>query len=393
MPEHHDLTRILDDVARYHRRMRELRELVLANVVMIGEIPSPTFGEAERLNFMRNRYTESGLENISTDEAGNCTAVLPGKTGQRNILVVAHADTVFDSTVDHTMSVTEDRVSGAGVADNSLGLSAMVSLPIVLERLKLELDSNLILLGSTRSLGRGDLEGLRFFLDNSKMPIHAALCLEGVHLGRLSYSCLGMLRAEIICTVAPDRHTWANDAGSAIGAMNRIVTRLLEIRLSQQPRTTIILGSLNAGKGFKPAPLSATLRFEVRSEQLGMVGEILHDIELILAEINADLGVKAKLKILARRKPGGIPFKHPLVQCTRAIMDKLDIHPQVAPSVGEISALIARGIPAVTLGITEAGDEDDDSASSIMVKPIMTGLAQVVGVIEAIDGGLCDDEN
>ncbi len=388
MPEQHDLTRILDDVVRYRKRTRELRELVLANVVMIGEIPSPTFGEAGRMDFLRNRFTESGLESISIDEAGNCTAVLPGSKGERNILVAAHADTVYDATVDHTLYVSEDRISGAGVADNSLGLAVMASLPIVLEKLKIKLNSNLVLVGSTRSLGRGDLAGLRFFLDNSKLPINSAICLEGVHIGRLSYSCLGMLRAEITCTVSPDRQGDGESFG-AIAAMNRIVGKMLAIRIPQHPRTSIIMGSLNAGKGYKAPPPSAVLRFEVRSEQLGMVGEILNEIELILAEMNSDPGINATIQILARRRPGGIPFKHPLVQCARSIMDKLDIHPLVAPSVGELSALIARGIPGVTLGITQAGD-DDDSASSVMVKPIMTGIAQVIGMLKAIDGGLCD---
>ena len=392
MLEHQDLTHILDDVGRYQNRLRELRELVLANVVMIGEIPAPTFGETQRLDFLRNRYTESGLESISVDEAGNCTAVLPGKNPTRNILVVAHADTLYDATVDHTMSVSEERLSGAGVADNSLGLAVLASLPIVMEKLGLELESNLILLGSTRSLGRGDLGGLRFFLDNAKMPVDFGICMEGVHLGRLSYTCLGMLRAEITCTVRQDRHPGCNDGNGAISAINCIVSRLLAIRLPQQPRTSIILGSLNAGKGFKTPPLTATLRLEVRSEQLGMVGEILHDIEMILSEINADTEVHAVLQILARRKPGGIPFSHPLVQCTIAIMDKLDISPLIAPSVGELSALIARGIPGVTLGITDAGD-DDELASSVMVKPINTGIAQLVGLIEAIDGGHCDERN
>ena len=48
-------------------------------------------------------------------------------------------------------------------------------------------------MGSARSLGRGDLEGLRFFLDNFKKPITAGVCIEGVKLGRLSYSSIGIV--------------------------------------------------------------------------------------------------------------------------------------------------------------------------------------------------------
>ena len=74
---------------------------------MLGEIPAPTFAEEDRIQFLANRFTEEGLQNISIDEAGNAMGILPGQKGDHTILVVAHADTPFDAASDHAMFVTE----------------------------------------------------------------------------------------------------------------------------------------------------------------------------------------------------------------------------------------------------------------------------------------------
>lgn len=390
MDESPELKTLLDKLPQYRDALRGLREIMLANAVMFGEIPAPTFAEEQRIRFLQDRFVESDLQNISTDELGNGIGILPGRTGERNILVSAHADTLYDASVDHTMSVEADRITGPGIADNALGLATVASLPVALDRLGIELDSNLILLGATRSLGRGDLAGLRFFLENSKIPVHAAVCVEGVHLGRLSYSCQGMLRAEITCT-APDRGDWQTGGDNAISAINQVITGLLAIRLPQQPKTSIILGSLSAGKGFTKTPLSATLRLEIRSDQAGMVGELLDELELIVGEISAETGVQANLQVFARRKPGGIGFDHRLVQSTRAIMQHLDIQPRIAPSVGDLSAVIAQGVPGITLGMTR-GFSKNPGPESIEIEPMFSGIAQLIGVLQSIDQGVCDDD-
>ena len=103
---------ILEKLPEYERKLRDLKETILANLVMISEIPSPTFSEQRRVQFLTDRFDEYGLQNCSTDEVDNAIGILPGTEGERNILVVAHLDTNFDNTVDHTISVETDRVIG-----------------------------------------------------------------------------------------------------------------------------------------------------------------------------------------------------------------------------------------------------------------------------------------
>ena len=385
------LENILDSLPKHEANLQSIREILLANALMIGEIPSPTYGEEGRITFLSNRFTEDGLQNISIDEAGNGMAILPGKVGERNILVCAHADTVFNQKVDHAMSVGPDHIMGPGIGDNSLGLAAIVTLPEVLKRLNITFDDNLILMGCSRSLGRGDLGGIRFFLENNSLPIRAGVCVEGIQLGRLSYSALGMLRGEISVSV-PTEYDWSSfGATSAVAILSKVIQNIMQIPIPMEPKTKILFGSIASGTSFGTEPTSATLRFEIRSEQHGMVAELRTRIEDIIGEIANGSGTKIELSVIAQRKPGGLPYAHPMVKSMRKILETLEVKPTVEPSVGELSELISQNIPAVTLGLTK-GHNKNEFNESIEIKPTFSGLAQLVTLLQSIDGGLCDEQ-
>ena len=262
---------ILDRLPEYEKKIDEFKETLLTNLIMLSEIPAPTFEEQQRTRFLLNRFTEYNLQNCSEDEKGNALGIVPGESRDNNILVVAHLDTPFSSTVDHTITVQPDKVIGPGVGDNGLGLAALATLPVILERLNIKFESNLILMGSARSLGPGDIEGLRFFLDNFKRPITAGICVEGVKLGRLSYSSIGMLRGELRYQV-PEEYDWTrfNSVGAIVN-MNEMINKILEIPLPRKPKTSIMLGSIRGGSSYNTLPTKANLKFEIRSESEEMV--------------------------------------------------------------------------------------------------------------------------
>lgn len=385
-----DFARLVDRLPVFQEGARELSEILLTNLVMVSEIPSPTFDEQRRVGFLLERFNEYQLQNCSTDEAGNALGILPGSSGDRNILVVAHMDTAFPEKVDHTVTIEPGAVSGAGIGDNSLGLAALVTLPIILERLGIQLRSDVILMGSARSLGRGDLEGIRFFLDNKNVPIASGICLEGVKLGRLSYASIGMLRGEIHYRV-PEEYDWTRfGAGGAIVNMNDVVNRILEIPLPRRPRTSIVLNSIEAGASFNTIPRQATLQFEIRSESGEIVRRLGDQIGDIAAETSSQTGAEVDFNVLARREPGGIGFSHPLAAHSRSIIKALGVNPRISPSTSELSAFIDQKIPAVTIGLTQ-GEHHNEEQERLEIEPIYLGLAQLIGMLVAIDGGFTDE--
>ncbi len=387
---YNSIEEIIRDLPAIREVCVSLRETLLANLVMLGEIPAPTFGEEARVNFLMQRFSECGLQNTSSDECGSGFGMLPGRSRDRNILLLAHADTVFSKKRDHTVSVHADRVTGPGIADNSLGLAVLATLPTLLEKLDLQLDAGLVLMGAARSLGRGDLEGIRFFLDNNKVPIVAGLCVEGVQLGRLSYASAGMLRGEIFCRV-PEEYDWIRRGTTgAILIINEVINRILGIPLPRKPQTSIVLGSVEAGAGFNIIPTEATLRFEVRSESSEIVQEIASELEDIIEDVTSQTASEVTLDIVARREVAGLEIGHPLVKQAREIMSSLSLPPHITPSISELSSMINHGIPAITLGITE-GEHLHEKRETVQIEPMFTGLTQLIAVLLAIDGGFCDE--
>lgn len=378
---------ILEKIPAILEDQKSNRELLLANLIMLGEIPAPTFHEERRIKFLTDRFSESGLLNASVDEVGNGFGILPGEEDDDYILVLAHADTPFSEKEDHTLMVGTDRISGPGVADNSLGLAVIASLPTILDRLDIKLNKNLILMGATRSLGRGNLEGLRFFLENNDLPLHSGICVEGVQLGRLSHTSIGMLRGEVTCRI-PEEYDWSRfGEASAILTINEVINMMNDIRLPKRPRTSIVLGQIEGGSHtINNIANTARLRFEIRSESAEMVDEIGHRMEEIMAEVSSKTGDQVELDIFSRRKPGGIKFSHPLVRNAHDIMEKLDIKPRLAPSTSELAACIDAGLPAVTLGVTK-GHNLKQPDETVDIPPIYEGLTQLIATLLAIDGG------
>ena len=70
-------------------------------------------------------------------------------------------------------------------------------------------------------------------------------------------------------------------------------------------------------------------------------------------------------------------------------MRKLDLKPVSEHSESELSIFLAHKIPAVTLGVTRGRDYHLEGAS-MEIEPMFKGIAQILGVIQAIDSGVCD---
>lgn len=381
---------ILDELPGFEQRIDELTEILLTNLVMVAELPAPTFHERRRVDFLLERFNEYQLQNCSTDETGNALGILPGEDPERNIMVVAHVDTAFSELVDHTVVIQPDYVGGPGVGDNSLGVATVATLPLIFEKLDITLSSNLVLMGSSRSLGRGDIEGIRFFLNNKDIPVSSGICVEGVKLGRLSYASIGMLRGEIQYRV-PEEYDWTRfGAGGAIVNMNEIINRILEIPVPRRPRTTIVLNSIESGASFSTIPTQATLQFEIRSESGELVQDLANRIGDIGAEVSSQTGAEVEFNVLSRRQPGGINFSHPLADHAREILKRLGINPRITPSTSELSAFIDKGIPAVTVGLSD-GENINEEDERVEISALSRGVAQLVGLIVALDRGCCDE--
>jgi len=383
------LSGLLDQIPERIKKISEKRDSFLTDTVLLGEIPSPTYGEDERIRAVVDRFRENGLSSPNIDEFGNASAHLPGTEGQSSILVMAHADSVFSREVRHEIQVGSAHMSGPGIADNALGLAAMIALPRLLDDLGIRLRDDLILVANSRSLGRANLEGASGFLETMSLPARAGICVEGSTLGRLSYSGLGTLRGEITLQV-PSDYDWKRfGASGAISHVTGLINQIREIPIPKEPKTQLVFGGLRCGSSFNTSPKQGTLRFEITSEDDDIIGQMEDQLNEICEQFSAETGTLVSMEVVAKRQNCSIPFTHPLVKTTRSIMQEAGITPKVDPSTGDLNALILSGLPAVTLGLTTVENLREIN-ETVQLDPLYAGMTQLVSLIQAIDQGICD---
>jgi hypothetical protein len=372
--------------------IRSIKDIIIANIVLIGQVPAPTFKEKQRSTVFMERLAEFRVDECSTDGYRNPVGIIRGTSESKPpIFVVAHLDTLFGKDVDHYYSIGKNSISGAGIMDNSVGVGVLVSLPEIFRRLNVRFESNIVLAGVIQSLGRGNLRGLRHLLKTWPTPIRGAVCIESGEIGRLSYYSDGMIRCEVECKILLTNGLEYKFKPNAILVINEVINQILKMRLPQKPRARVIIGKTEGGIKHGSIAQQAKLGFEIQSTSDRMVKSIFNDVNDIVDGISHEYEVDLRLKTISNAYAAKLKFNHPLVKSTIAVMKTLGLTPVNAPSESELSIFLSRKIPAVTLGVT-SGENHLLQGAKMDIEPMFKGIAQIIGVIMAIDSGVCDDQ-
>ena len=378
----------------YTARLHAFRELILSNLVMTAQIPAVAFDESDRAEFVFQRFNEAELLDNDIDRAGNVSATLKSRNGWRRLLLFAHLDTHFGRSIDHHIAVTQNQVIGPGVAYNSLGLATLITLPDILARLNFDLENtDIIFLATTKAQGRGDMEGIRSFLQTCRDRVDLAVNLMGINLGRLDYFSLSRIRCDITCQIAEDENTPTMfGEHNAILVINELINQLTAIPLPNNPRTLINYGKFEGGESYSAPSHSARLSLEIRSESDEVRSSLEERIRNNCIFVGSKFGTEIRADFFGRQAATQLRFAHPLVQSAYNVLHQLGLQPYMAPSNTEITVLLANQIPAITLGISK-GHNPLTKEASIDIDHITTGLMQILMLIYSIDRGYCDEES
>ena len=382
----------LDKLPAFVDTIESIKEMIITNIVLIGQVPSPTFKEKRRTSVFMERLADFHVDECTTDGYRNPIGVIKGTSETKPpIFVVAHLDTNWGADIDHYYTIKENSITGAGVMENSIGVGVLVSLPEIFRKLNLSFKSDIVLAGVIQSLGRGNLRGIRHLLKTWATPIRGAVCIESYDLGRINYYADGMIRCEVDCNISANNKWEHKFKPNAILILNEVINQILKLRLPQRPRSRVIIGKISGGFKHGTIALDAKLGFEIQSNSDKMVKSILKNIKDIVEGIGHEYEVELQLKTLSNISAARIKFNHPLVKSTVDVMRKLELTPISEPSESELSIFLSRKIPAVTLGITR-GENHQHIKAVAEIEPMFKGIAQIIGVLMAIDSGVCDEE-
>lgn len=386
------MTNYLNNLATYVDEIRKIKETVLTNIVLIGQTPSPTFGEEKRSEMFLERLMDAQVDECTMDDYQNPIGIIRGTSETKPpIFVTAHLDTFIDKDVDHNFTIRQNTIRGAGVLDNSTGVGVLASLPEIFRRLEIRFESDIVIAGVIHSLGKANLHGIRHLLNNWKTPIRGAIVVEGGELGRLNYYSDGTKRCDIECRISNKEGWEYRFRPNAIIVLNEVINRILTLRLPQRPRARVIIGRISGGFKHGIIAYDATLGLEIQSDSDDMVNSIFDDIKDIVDGLRHEYQVDMQLKTISSVTANTLRYNHGLVKSTIAVMKKLDIKPVTEPSGSELSIFLANNIAAVTIGVTH-GENYHLADAKIEIDPIFTGIAQIIGVLQAIDSGVCDEK-
>jgi metal-dependent amidase/aminoacylase/carboxypeptidase family protein len=199
-----------------------------------------------------------------------------------------------------------------------------------------------------------------------------------------------MIRCDIACSISEEKGVEYRFKPNAILVLHELINQIMAIRLPQKPRSRVIIGKIKGGQKHGIIAYEATLGLEIQSDTDRMVKTIFEDIKDMVTGISHEFGVRLKLETISNATASRLRYNHPLVKAAGQVMEALGIQTVGEPSESELSLLLSKRIPAVTLGLTR-GENYHLPESQMEIEPMFTGIAQVIGVLQAIDSGVCDE--
>lgn len=387
--------KLLNQARVLENQIAGMKELILGNAIMLGEVPScagtwqsdddmASIDYNVRAKFFADRMAELAVDECTLDPLGNPIGIIKGKDPSRPpILICAELDSLFSPVSDIHYSVSNDVICGPGLLDNALGAAAVLSIPDIVKKTKLEFESSIILAAIPYTMKEPkNLVLIDHFLEALSLKPSHAIIVKGGELGRLNYFSEAVIRADIICERRPGIKI---DSPNMIIIANEIIDRLLSIKLPQKPEASINIGILRSGYKYGSPATSAKIGLEIRSKSNDLLNSINNKVNNILALVRHESRVDIDLDVGAHLGAASLGWNHPLTKAAIAIMTELGLEINVYPSVSELYYFLKRGISAVTVGIANGNDYHQENATAELVS-IYKGLAQVCALLMAIDG-------
>jgi tripeptide aminopeptidase len=323
------------------------------DVLELAAVPAPTFDEAARIEWLERRLvTAPGRR--SRDAAGNL--VWSWGDAQPQLLLLAHVDTVFPHDVPLRFERVGHRLVGPGIGDNAAAVVAVVHAVCALLAEPVGPGAVAFTVGEE---GLGNLRGAHAACEGLR-PV-AVIAVEGHGLERVLVDAVGSVRARVR-VVGPGGHSW-EDRGtpSAAHAMLELGARLVELGSRDAP---VNIGLLSGGQSINTVAAEAELMVELRSFD----ERLLADFERHLLGLEVDPPLTVSVEVAGRRPAGRLDRASPLLESVRGVRATLGLPDVLDAGSTDANAALARGIPALTLGVAEGGgmhtrDEWIDAAS------------------------------
>jgi tripeptide aminopeptidase len=353
-------------LAAAHARLAARDDAILRTQIAVAQIAAPTGEEQERAGWVARRFSDCGLSEIETDGAGNVIARRSGAEDLGPVVICAHLDTVFPRETDLSIRRDGDRLVGPGINDNGRGLAVMLALASEIDGARTAPRRPVEFVATTGEEGIGDLRGAKHYFANRGRDAYAMIALDGAGDERIIHRALGSRRFRVSYS-GPGGHSWAAyGVPNAVHAAAGAASRLANLALPTNPRTTLTVGRIGGGLSVNSIPDSAWLEIDLRSTsalQLDAIERAIHSIAQVAAIEENDkraMGTRAlsvRIEPIGSRPCGETSSEHALVQAAVQATRLVGRRPDLALASTDANVPISQGIPAIAIGAGGRGGD------------------------------------
>jgi tripeptide aminopeptidase len=345
------------------------------------EIAAPPFHERDRAAWLCDRFRDLDLQSVEIDPSGNALGYLAGPHDSNGpcLLLSAHIDTIFPAGPEIRAERENRRLKAPGACDNGAGLAGLLAVAAVLRAVRdkgltLPQHRGILFAGNVGEEGEGDLRGIRYLYQESpwRKRICANIVLDGAGHEVAVTEALGS-RRFLVTISAPGGHSWT-DAGlpNPIVLMSAVIARLAALKLSDQPRTTWNVGTIEGGTSVNAIPESVSARFDFRStdpDQLVRLEVELHRaVEDVVLGTNRDAArsevraasrviksrpvplVHFEIRKIGDRPAAALPQNAEILDLLRAVDRHLGIRTEIRLASTDANIPLSLGIEALSIG-------------------------------------------
>jgi len=336
---------------------------VIRDQIRLCQIPAPPFREGARAQAMKSAFEQEGLTNVRLDRVGNVLGERTGVAGKPHVVVAAHLDTVFPEGTDVRVMRTGTVLKGPGIGDDCRGLAVMLSIARALVRERVPLRGSITFVADVGEEGLGDLRGTReLFAVTLKGRVDQFVSIDGAGLF-LTTGGVGSHRYRVTFA-GPGGHSYAAfGTPNPIHAMGRAISKISQLQVPGQPKTTFSVGRVGGGTSINAIPAESWMEGDLRSadaaELAALTAKFDDAIETAVREENARWvsaqRVTVKKELVGDRPAGRTPDDSNIVQTARRVARTLGLSVPENESSTDANVPMQLKIPAVAVGAGGTG--------------------------------------
>jgi acetylornithine deacetylase/succinyl-diaminopimelate desuccinylase-like protein len=368
---------------RSGHRIEPYIDRLISDAIQFNETPSPTPGEEQRQAFIARRLAEIGFSDLQDEGEGNLSLRFPAtEAAPKGILLFASLENEDYSPLDSLVRLSSERAAGRGMAGSSLGVAALLVLAEYLQASGTAFRRDLTLLFTClRGAGVAG-SALERFLDRRQEEFSAAFHLTGTSLGAVASDPLGTCRL-CISVRTRDREVLAGGgADSAVSLLSGIAHQLVGIRWDAADNTFLNVARLEAGAGYGQFASEGRLELEIFARDTAHLESSRDAVLATTRKIAEKTGAAIRIDTVGVLPAGNEELRRPLVEALRRVHARLGIRSRQVAGPDPAALLNARGIPALSLGLTTGAKGYREE--HVDLAPLEAGFQQVLLLLEAV---------